>query len=161
MNTDIQQAIIQTLQSTSWLAFFIVFWRGAILSVNSCTIIRIPIVIGYVGGMDAFKYMPEQALVLRTPKGLTIVTGCAHPGIIKIIENVKQNISGTIYLVLGGFHLMDRHKKTISPIVDRFRQLRIERVAPTHCTGKDALKIFRRVYRDDFIDIKVGEAIEV
>jgi len=51
MNISIQQGIIQTLHDGSWLTFFIVFWGGALLSLSSCTIIRTPVVIGYVGGM--------------------------------------------------------------------------------------------------------------
>jgi len=116
---------------------------------------------GEIGGTYAGKYMPEQALVLETHKGVTILTGCAHPGIIKIIENIKQNISDNIYLVLGGFHLMGRHKKTIKPIVDEFKRLNIKKVAPTHCTGKNATKIFRKTYSSDFLEVKVGQIIEI
>lgn len=108
----------------------------------------------------AFRYMPEQALVLKTQKGLSVLTGCAHPGIIKIMENVKRNASGNIYLVLGGFHLMGKHKKTIMPIVDKFRQLNIKKVASSHCTGKNATKLFKEEYGGDFIKIKVGQTIE-
>ncbi|MBL7130977.1 MAG: MBL fold metallo-hydrolase [Candidatus Omnitrophica bacterium] len=116
---------------------------------------------GEIGGRYAFRYMPEQALVLETREGLTILTGCAHPGIIKIIENVKQNISGNIYLVLGGFHLMGRHKKTVTPIINRFKQLEIEKVAPSHCTGKATTRLFQEEYGDNFIEVKVGQTLEV
>lgn len=116
---------------------------------------------GEIGGRYAFRYMPEQALVLKTRKGVTILVGCAHPGIVKIIENVKQNISGNIYFVLGGFHLMGKHKKTITPIVNRFRQLGIKKIAPTHCTGKNALALFKKEYSNGFIEVKVGQIIEV
>lgn len=116
---------------------------------------------GEIGGRYAFKYMPEQALVLKTPKGVTILIGCAHPGIVKVIENVKQNISGNIYFVLGGFHLRGKHKKTIIPIVNRFKQLGIKRIAPTHCTGKNAIALFKKEYGNDFIEVRVGQAIEV
>jgi len=116
---------------------------------------------GEISGRYAFRYMPEQALVLETSNGLTIFTGCAHPGIIKIIENVKQNISGRIFLVLGGFHLGGKHEKTIIQIVNEFRQLGVGKVAPTHCSGKNASKIFKEEYGDNFIEVKVGQIIEV
>ena len=54
MNT-IQNIIIQTLQNGGWLTFFIVFWAGAILSLSSCTLIRVPILIGYIGGAATSK----------------------------------------------------------------------------------------------------------
>lgn len=116
---------------------------------------------GEIGGRYAFKYMPEQALILKTRNGVTILTGCAHPGIIKIIETVKQNISGDIYLVLGGFHLMGKHRKTVTPIVDKFKQLGVKKIAPAHCSGKNATKLFKETYDDNFIEVKAGGIIDI
>ena len=116
---------------------------------------------GEIEGKYDGKYMPEQALVLRTKKGMSILTGCAHPGIIKIIENVKKNIPDNIYLVLGGFHLTGKHKKTIKPIVDRFKQLGIKKTSPSHCTGKNAREIFKEEYNNNFIEVRVGQTIEI
>jgi len=107
------------------------------------------------------KYMPEQALVLETSRGISIFTGCAHPGIIRIIENVKQNIAGNVYLVMGGFHLRGKHKKTIRPIVDRFKRLDVKKTAPSHCTGRNATNLFKEAYGDNFIEAKVGEVIDI
>jgi len=116
---------------------------------------------GEIGGRYGGKYISEQALVLKTPKGISILTGCAHPGIIKIIENIKKNIPGDIYLVAGGFHLTNKHKKTIKPIVDRFKRLGIKKTAPSHCTGKNARQIFKEEYNSNFIEVKVGQIVEV
>jgi len=116
---------------------------------------------GELEGRYAFKFMPEQTLIIKTGKGITILTGCAHPGIIKIIETVKQNIPGNIYLVLGGFHLMGKHKKTIEPIVDKLKQLGVKKVAPTHCTGTGACDLFKKEHRDNFIEIKVGQILDI
>lgn len=116
---------------------------------------------GEISGRYAFRYISEQALVLETSKGVTILTGCAHPGIIRIIEKIKQNISDRIYLVLGGFHLVGKHGKTIRSIVGKFKRLGVEKVAPSHCTGKNAVKVFKKTYGDDFISVKVGQVIEI
>ena len=107
------------------------------------------------------KTIWEQAMVLRTAKGLTVLTGCAHPGIIRIIETVKANISDEIYLVLGGFHLMDKNKSELKLIVDKFKEMGVKRVGPSHCTGSEATEIFKAEYGSDFIDVKVGQIIEV
>ncbi len=116
---------------------------------------------GSIAGKYAGHYIPEQSLVLKTPKGLTVLTGCAHPGILKIIENTKQNIAGNIYLVLGGFHLKRSFKKTISKIREKFRELKIKKAAPSHCSGEKALNMFNEEYGKDFIEIKVGDTIRV
>ncbi len=109
---------------------------------------------GEIGGRYDGKYIPEQSLVLRTPKGVTILTGCAHPGIIAIIENVRQNISGSIYIVLGGFHLKGKHRETINSIIHKFKELGVKKTAPGHCTGKTVTKIFKEK------DVKGGNSID-
>lgn len=105
--------------------------------------------------------LPEQALILKTEKGLGILTGCAHPGIIEIIEKVKQEFPANIYLVLGGFHLLDKTRGKILSIIDTFKKLGIKKVAPTHCTGNEAIKLFREQYNDNFIEVRVGQLISV
>ncbi|MFH1594309.1 MAG: MBL fold metallo-hydrolase [Candidatus Omnitrophota bacterium] len=116
---------------------------------------------GEIGGKYNGKHMPEQALVLKTSKGISILTGCAHPGIMRIIENAKQNIAGNVYLVMGGFHLRGKHKKTISPIVSKFKQLGVKKAAPAHCTGRGAKRIFLKVYKRNFTSIKTGQIINI
>jgi 7,8-dihydropterin-6-yl-methyl-4-(beta-D-ribofuranosyl)aminobenzene 5'-phosphate synthase len=109
-------------------------------------------------GLD---YIAEQALVLETEKGLTIATGCAHPGIIKIVEYVMDHINGKIHLVMGGFHLLDDPVRKIKQVNSKLKALGVRYVGPGHCTGEDAAKIFKESYKENFIDIKVGRTIEV
>ncbi|MCG2726147.1 MAG: MBL fold metallo-hydrolase [Elusimicrobia bacterium] len=116
---------------------------------------------GSIAGKYMGRYLPEQSLILKTPKGLTVLTGCAHPGIINIIENAKQNIPGNIYSVIGGFHLKNKFKKTIAEILKKFKELKIEKAAPSHCSGNKAMKMFKEKYGENFIEIKTGEEIEV
>ena len=47
----------------------------------------------------------EQALILDTSKGLVVITGCAHPGIVDIVKKAKEVVKKDIDLVFGGFHL--------------------------------------------------------
>ena len=49
--------------------------------------------------------IPEQALLIRTEEGLVIITGCSHPGIVRIVDNAIELTGDPVYLVLGGFHL--------------------------------------------------------
>jgi 7,8-dihydropterin-6-yl-methyl-4-(beta-D-ribofuranosyl)aminobenzene 5'-phosphate synthase len=112
-------------------------------------------------GMYSIDYIAEQALVLKTDKGLTIMTGCAHPGIINIVEYVTANIKKNIYLIMGGFHLLKKSVSEIKNINDTFHQLSIEHIGPSHCTGEEAIAIFKESFKANCIDIKVGKTIEV
>ncbi|MFB6088207.1 MAG: MBL fold metallo-hydrolase [Candidatus Aenigmatarchaeota archaeon] len=102
----------------------------------------------------------EQSLVINTEKGLVIVTGCAHPGIVKILDFVRDKTGEDIYLVMGGFHLGSYSEREIMDIVGSFRKLGVEKVAPSHCSGDTARKIFEREYGENFIENGIGRVIE-
>jgi len=117
---------------------------------------------GEVAGAYNSKYMPEQAIVLKTKNGLTVITGCAHPGILKVVDRVKAKFrSKTIHLVLGGFHLMKSNKRAIEIIVENFKKMGVMKAGPTHCSGEIAESIFKKYYKENFVAIKTGQEIEV
>ena len=101
----------------------------------------------------------EQALVLKTSKGLVIVTGCAHPGIVHLIESAQKHLNEPVHLVLGGFHLFRDKGKAIQKIVDQFQSLQVECAAPCHCTGDAAIEQFRHVYQDRFYKVGAGTTL--
>lgn len=103
--------------------------------------------------------IPEQALLIRTPQGLVIVTGCAHPGIVRIIEQAISLTGEPVHLVLGGFHLRDVSTSGINTILADFRRLGVQRVAPSHCTGDLATRLFAEEYGSDFIASGAGSII--
>jgi 7,8-dihydropterin-6-yl-methyl-4-(beta-D-ribofuranosyl)aminobenzene 5'-phosphate synthase len=105
--------------------------------------------------------IPEQALLIHTAQGLVVITGCAHPGIVEIIELARDLAGEQIHLVLGGFHLKDMHRSEIEAIIGDFRRLGVERVAPTHCTGAEAITMFEEAYGADFIPAGVGLIIQI
>jgi len=106
------------------------------------------------------KPVPEQFLIIKNDK-ISIVTGCAHPGIISIIRKVKENFSYPINLVLGGFHLRNKSKFQIEQIIREFNFQEVEKIAPCHCTGKNAIKMFKEHYKQNFINIKAGLEIKL
>lgn len=117
---------------------------------------------GEIPGTYKDNFMPEQSLVLKTENGLSVITGCAHPEILRIIYSVKENFKvDKIYFVMGGFHLLEEDTRTIDFIVKEFKIMGIEKVAPTHCSGEKAESIFAKGYGNNFIEIKVGQTIRI
>lgn len=117
---------------------------------------------GGIPGVYKGEYLPEQALVVKTKNGITVITGCSHPGIVKILEAVKKNFpQDKLYFVLGGFHLKDSSKAEIDSIVEKFKQMNVEKAGPTHCSGKEAEEMFKERYGSNFIRIKVGQILKV
>ena len=103
----------------------------------------------------------EQALVLVTNQGLVVVTGCAHPGIVGMIDRAKRIGDNRIYLAIGGFHLSVVSVQAVKGIIADFRRLGVQKVAPCHCTGKQAMKMLAAEYGDDFIETGVGKVLEI
>ena len=97
----------------------------------------------------------EQALIIDSEKGLIVITGCAHPGIVKIVKKAKELLGKEVYLVVGGFH----HPPV--SVVEELRELGVKKVAPSHCTGDRVREAFKEEYKEDFIEYGVGKIIEI
>lgn len=106
-------------------------------------------------------WIKEQSLILNTGKGLILITGCAHPRIVKIIDRVKKLLKKNIHLVFGGFHMGAYNENEINEIIGQFQDSRVKKVGPCHCTGDEARRLFAEEYKDDFIEIGVGKVIKV
>ncbi|MCK4556322.1 MAG: MBL fold metallo-hydrolase [Candidatus Aminicenantes bacterium] len=106
-------------------------------------------------------WIKEQSLILNTEKGLILITGCAHPRIVKIIDRVKELLKKNIHLVFGGFHMGAYNENEINEIIGQFQDSRVKKVGPCHCTGDEARRLFAEEYKDDFIEIGVGKVIKV
>ena len=104
-------------------------------------------------------WIKEQSLVIYTEKGLIAITGCAHPGVAKIVDKAKDWGKGDVLLVMGGFHLGGESKGEIEKIVSSFRKLGVRYVGPCHCSGDAARQLFKEEYGENFIDVGVGRVI--
>ena len=103
----------------------------------------------------------EQSLVLKTPKGLGVITGCAHPGIVNIAKKAKDFTREEIHLIIGGFHLGGISPSQISEVVGSLLQLGVKRVAPCHCSGEVTRSLFSEYFDDDYINCGAGKEISV
>jgi len=98
----------------------------------------------------------EQALVIESAKGLVVITGCAHPGIVQMVKTARKVAANDqVFLVVGGFH-----RPPVS-VVSAFRNLGVKKVAPSHCTGEQAIEAFKSEYQEDFISFGVGQILKI
>jgi 7,8-dihydropterin-6-yl-methyl-4-(beta-D-ribofuranosyl)aminobenzene 5'-phosphate synthase len=103
----------------------------------------------------------EQSLIVHTNRGSVLITGCAHPGIVTIIKKAKDIIKDEILLVIGGFHLEAENKTKMDKIISNIKKLGVLYVAPCHCTGENANKMFQREYGEHFIHAGAGKVINI
>jgi 7,8-dihydropterin-6-yl-methyl-4-(beta-D-ribofuranosyl)aminobenzene 5'-phosphate synthase len=102
----------------------------------------------------------EQSLFLKSDSGLIVITGCSHPGIVEILRRVKTLNNSNIYLVVGGFHLMNHSPSQVTKIIEEIRKLGVKKIAPTHCTGEKAIELFREAYGDHCIKSGTGKVFD-
>ncbi|MBN1472010.1 MAG: MBL fold metallo-hydrolase [Syntrophaceae bacterium] len=115
---------------------------------------------GFYSTGDLEGPVREQAALLQTPSGTIVITGCAHPGIVKIVETAKKILpDDELALVMGGFHLFDDEDEDVFKIIARFKKMDVRYAAASHCSGENARKLFAREYGNHFIALGVGSAI--
>jgi 7,8-dihydropterin-6-yl-methyl-4-(beta-D-ribofuranosyl)aminobenzene 5'-phosphate synthase len=111
-------------------------------------------VTGSVGGD-----IVEQSLVVETPRGLVIVTGCSHPGVVEITRKVREALAQPIHLVFGGFHLLRTSSEGVHGVIQDLKQLGVERVGPTHCTGEEAIRLIREGFGSESVKVGAGRVL--
>ena len=104
----------------------------------------------------------DQAIVMKLKgKGLVVVSGCAHSGIINTLM-FAQKATGEqkIHAVLGGFHLSGPFfEKFHDPTVEAIKKFDPEVLMPMHCTGLKAIQRFQKEFPDSFILNSVGSRV--
>jgi 7,8-dihydropterin-6-yl-methyl-4-(beta-D-ribofuranosyl)aminobenzene 5'-phosphate synthase len=107
------------------------------------------------------KWIKEQSLVIKTDKGLVVISGCSHPGIVKIVNVAKDLVKDDILLVMGGFHLEWAGKGKIEKVISVFKHLQVRYVGLCHGSGDKARSIFEKYFGRNYIKLGAGKAITV
>ncbi len=107
------------------------------------------------------RAIEEQSLMVETSRGLVLVTGCAHPGIVNIVRRAKELTGEEIHLVVGGFHLASKSEEEINRIITQMKELGVRKVAPCHCSGDPARRLFKEAFIANYIEAGVGKVIQI
>jgi 7,8-dihydropterin-6-yl-methyl-4-(beta-D-ribofuranosyl)aminobenzene 5'-phosphate synthase len=84
----------------------------------------------------------EQAIYVNTKRGLAIISGCSHAGIVNIVTQAKKQTPGArIHMVMGGLHMMGASQDRIRKTMEMLKNLNVDRIAPLHCSGFEAMKM--------------------
>jgi 7,8-dihydropterin-6-yl-methyl-4-(beta-D-ribofuranosyl)aminobenzene 5'-phosphate synthase len=105
--------------------------------------------------------MNELSLAIRTPQGLAVIVGCSHPGIEKILEGAT-GLDERFYIAIGGFHLVMTPRAEIERVASLLRDtLKVQRVAPGHCTSELGFATFLRMFGDGFDQAGLGAVLRL
>jgi len=107
------------------------------------------------------QFRDEQSLVLDTSKGLVILLGCSHVGVINILEYIEQNFTADIEAIIGGMHLVNAEQDRIEWTIKQLAEIDWERLIPLHCAGQRAVEQMQDAFGDRVEVKSVGESIEI
>jgi 7,8-dihydropterin-6-yl-methyl-4-(beta-D-ribofuranosyl)aminobenzene 5'-phosphate synthase len=102
----------------------------------------------------------DQTLVAVTPAGLFVILGCAHAGLINILEHaLAQTGAERVHTVIGGTHLAPAGDDQVDATIAALRRYDIARLGVSHCTGSRAALRLANAFGDRFSFCSTGSLI--
>lgn len=101
----------------------------------------------------------DGSLIFNLKKGLVVVTGCAHAGILNITKYAQKLCNRNVYAIIGGFHLMEASEARLDNIIKNFKEMKVQKILPGHCTGLEAICRMRREL--NAVKINAGDVLEI
>lgn len=132
--------------------------------IPSVTPFEIPVETNLVQQGDLIEvdaYPDDRSLILNLDKGLVVITGCAHSGLINTLAYAKKTFNKEIAAVVGGTHLaeygMERVQKTLEALRMKYK---VPELYLNHCTGMDAYYALRGAIGNSVKTFPAGTTIE-
>ena len=100
----------------------------------------------------------DQSIVINTDKGLVLVSGCGHAGIVNTLKHTDDMFqkSSDISVAIGGFHLFNKTDKDIKWTSKQMKKYGVKEFIGAHCTGIDAVYSIRKNNRMNRENCVVG-----
>ena len=105
-------------------------------------------------------FYDDQGIAIHIKgKGLVVISGCSHSGILNTIAHMKSVAQiNDVHAVMGGFHLAGENEKIIQPTINEMKAVDPDYIIPMHCTGWNAINQFAKEMPDQFILNSVGSS---
>jgi len=113
-------------------------------------------------GRDLDTTSDDQSLVLETEKGLVLILGCCHAGLVNTLEHVARKTGRRdVYAIVGGTHLGFCSQEQLNKTVTTLKTVGVKKIAASHCTGFAASMRLSRELPKEFQVAMVGYSLEV
>lgn len=106
-------------------------------------------------------FQDEMAMVIENNKGIVIIVGCSHIGIINIVSTIKEYFNERIIGIIGGTHLIDAKKERLEYTCNFLEKLNLDFLAVSHCTGEENIEYLRDKFKGRFILNITGNSIHI
>ncbi len=105
--------------------------------------------------------MDDTALLISTPSGPVLISGCSHAGIVNIVRHAAGHAGAKRFAaVLGGMHLGNASAQRVAQTITDLSEFEIEMLGPMHCTGETATRAFQDAYGERCREPHAGSVLE-
>ncbi|MFA6424640.1 MAG: MBL fold metallo-hydrolase [Phycisphaerae bacterium] len=103
------------------------------------------------------ELLDDQTVFIESAKGLIVIFGCAHSGVVNILDYIS-GLTGKnkIYAVIGGMHLLNASQTRITNTIEVFKKYNIQKIVPLHCTGQNVAEEMKKVFGEKYIHAGAG-----
>ena len=106
-------------------------------------------------------FLDEIAIGIKTAKGLVVIVGCSHVGIVNILETIIERTGMNIYALIGGTHLVQEDDDKINKVIEYLKEKKIKVIGACHCTGKQGETMISQQLEENFINNNTGTIVEI
>ena len=118
----------------------------------------------YLKEEDEYKidiFLDEISLGIKTHKGMVVIVGCSHVGIVNILDTIIERADMDIYALIGGIHLTKEDDSKINRVIKNFKEKDIKIIGACHCTGKHGETMLTQQLKENFINHNTGDFLMI
>jgi 7,8-dihydropterin-6-yl-methyl-4-(beta-D-ribofuranosyl)aminobenzene 5'-phosphate synthase len=112
-------------------------------------------------GVESDPFTDDLSLLLDTASGPVVLLGCAHSGMVEILDQIAEsNGIKKFHAVIGGTHLRSASEEYILKAIESVKKYDVQIIAVSHCTGFQVAARFASVFGERFQNASVGKVFE-
>ncbi len=118
----------------------------------------------YIKQNDEYRiddFSDEIVLAVKTEKGLVVILGCSHVGVVNILKTIIKRTGMCIYCVVGGSHLIEADQLRLNNTINFLKEKDIQVLRLSHCTGDNAIRELQDEFGNKFVYNNTGNKTEI
>ncbi len=151
-------AILKKKKNPSVIAAGLIYVSGQIARTNNFEQGSLSLEAKINNRWETDPFYDDQSIAIHVKnKGLVVISGCSHAGIINTVKYIKKTTGiDKIHAVMGGFHLPGPNMETAIATITEMKKFSLDYIIPMHCTGWQAINAFSSQMPNQFILNSVG-----
>lgn len=109
------------------------------------------------GSLGIDPILDDNSLAINSANGIILLLGCAHTGLVNIMNHVSEKLNADrFYAVIGGTHMVEANDNRISKTIEALKKFKVEKIGTCHCTGPEIEAVLKTEFGSKFFFAQVG-----